>query len=164
MGYRFHKCQTHPKCPNLTGWYLEIQPGDLDTLMKVHKGVAGAYYAKYGMDPHASSFYNPVKLATSWLLSVNRLLSSGLTVLVNFNGGILPDGKILETVESDNIDWDIRYDDEIITIAQWPDGKHYYLCSSKFRIFVPGRYNTFESAYEEALRYVPKEHIQTRNY
>jgi hypothetical protein len=32
MKYRFHRCQSHAKCPDLTGWYLELRPDDAETV------------------------------------------------------------------------------------------------------------------------------------
>lgn len=170
MRYKFHRCQCHSKLPNLTGWYVELRPDDVETLMKLHKGVAGLYYFKFGMDPHIQAndtlrtFYNPVKLSSQWFLGINRFLMAGETVLVNCNGGMMPllGTTILETVESDDLDWNVEYDDEIITIGKWFGAKHYYLGSSKGRMFVPDKYNEWETAYRAALRHVPAERIKSR--
>jgi len=165
--YRFYRCQCHPKCPDLIGWYLEVRPDDPETVMKVHKGVTGLYFFKFGMDPHIQkdedrrALYNPIRLAALWLQSVEHYLLRGETLLVNSNGGMMPlDGvKILETVQSDKIDWDMRFDDEIVTICRWPEGRHWYLCSSKHRIFVPDKYDSYEEAHKVALRYVPADRL-----
>ena len=166
MSYKFHLCQPHRKCPNLTGWYMELRPDDLDTLMKIHKGVTGLYWHKFGMNPHIDPTgpYNPIKLAAQWLMSVQSQLATGETILVNMNGGIMPfdDTIILETETSDDLSWDVRFEDEIVTISKWFKGNHYWLSSSKGRIFVPDKYNTFESAYRAALRYVPVGRITSR--
>ena len=170
MKYTFHRCQCDPRLPDLTGWYLVLRPDDSETLMKLHKGVAGIYYFKFGMDPHIQAndtlrtFYNPVKLASQWFLGVNRFLMAGETILVNCNGGFIPllGTKILETVQSDEIDWSVQYDDEIITIGKWFQAKHFYLCSSKGRMFVPDKYNEYETAYRAALRHVPVTRIKSR--
>ena len=104
------------------------------------------------------------KLAAQWLQGVERFLLAGETILVNVNGGTMPlDGTtILVTAESDDIDWNVQYDDEIITISRWPEGKHYYLCSSKYRIFVPDKHSTFEAARKAALRHVSANRIKSR--
>lgn len=155
MPYTFHLCQTHPKCPDLKAWYLQIGPTDpVDLLMKVHRGVIGLYYNKFGQDPHIQAnelqrdLYNPIKLAAGWLATADKFLIQGKTILVNFNGGIVTTDTvtILDTVQSDNLDWDIRYDDERVTISRWPEGKHYYLCSNKNRLFVPDKYNEYQDA------------------
>lgn len=168
--YRFHRCQCHPKLPDLQGWYLEVRPDDAETVMRVHKSVTGLYFFKFGMDPHIlededrKALYNPIKLAALWLQTVEHYLLNGDTILVNSNGGMMPlaGSKILETVESDNIHWDDRHDDERITISHWPRGKHWYLASNKHRLFVPDKYNTYTEAYHEALRYVPANRITTK--
>jgi hypothetical protein len=138
--------------------------------MKVHKGVTILYFFKFGMNPHIQAdedrkdLYNPIKLAALWLQTIERYLLNGETILVNSNGGIMPlaGTKILETVESDNIHWDDRFDDERITISRWPQAKHYYLASNKNRVFVPSKYNTYEEAEREALRYVPVDRIRVK--
>jgi hypothetical protein len=50
--YTFHRCQPHAKCPDLTGWYLEVQPGDHATAAALHRGAAYLYFARFGLDPH----------------------------------------------------------------------------------------------------------------
>ena len=166
MKYKFALCQMHPKLPDLQGWCLVLHPDDPETLMKVHSGVCYLYYAKFGMNPHfdPNGPYNPIKLAAQWLLSVERYLLAGTTIVVNINGGIIPleDIIVLETVESDNLRWNKRFDDEVITVSKWPDGTHYYLCSNKDRIFIPSKYNKFDDAYQEALRYVPEDRIKSK--
>jgi hypothetical protein len=73
---------------------------------------------------------------------------------VNINGGMFParESTILETVESDKIDWAIRYEDERITISRWPEARHYYLCSNRNRMFVPDKYNDYADALKAARR------------
>lgn len=167
--YTFHLCQTHPT-HSIKGWYLELWPDDSETVMKVYCGIVSFYFTKYGMNPHIKpdsvegQFYNPIKLAAGWLQSVERYLLAGIPVLINPYGGLLPKSAtiILETVESENIRWHIRFEHEIITIRHWPGGKHYYLCSSEERIFVPDKYNTFLAATEEALHYVPADRIRSQ--
>ncbi len=171
MSYTFHLCQTHPKCPDLKAWYLQIGPTDpVDLLMKVHRGVIGLYYNKFGQDPHIQAnelqrdLYNPIKLAAGWLATADKFLIQGKTILVNFNGGIVTTDTvtILDTVQSDNLDWDIRYDDERVTISRWPEGRHYWLCSNKNRIFVPDKYVEYQDAYKAARRYVPAARITSK--
>jgi len=164
MPYTFCLCQLHPKCPDLTGWMLAIRPADpVETLMKVHRGVICLYYNKFGLDPHIQakeelrSLYNPIRLAAGWLQTADKFLIEGETILVNVNGGMMSakEVTILETVESDDIDWDVRYEDEKITISRWPEGRHYYLCSDRSRMFVPDKYSSYDDALKAARRYVP---------
>jgi hypothetical protein len=171
---RFHRCQCHAKCPNLQGWYLEVQPDDNETVFRLHRGVAHLYFAKFGMNPHLKPdsdegiLYNPIKLAAQWLVGIERFLTRGQAVLVNSNGGMMPlDGTIiLETREIDTKDgykWpDDFADDEIVTISRWPEAKHYYLSSSKDRIFAPEKYTVYEAARRVALRRVPAARIKTK--
>lgn len=50
--YHFARCQPHSKRPDLQGWYLILEPGDIDTLEKLHRGVAYSLFAQFGKDPH----------------------------------------------------------------------------------------------------------------
>jgi hypothetical protein len=171
MPYRFHRVQTHPKLSDLQGWYLELRADDIETLMKVHQGVVSLYYGKFGVDPHLQAdearrtLYNPIHLAACWLRSADRFLTTCGVALVNVNGGLMlmEDAIILETVESDDIDWNLRYDDEIVTISRWPEGKHWYLSSNKDRIFVPSKCDHYSDALTAALRFVPVERIRNKN-
>ena len=158
--YRFARCQPHPKIPDLQGWYLILEPDDLDALMKLHKGIANLYYAKFGMDPHynkpdLASLYNPVRLAAMWLQSMEKFLAAGTTLAVNFCGGMVPldSVKVLAEIESELMNWPDHYDDEVITISRWPEAKHYYLSSNKDRVFVPSKYTKSKDAHRHAEKY-----------
>lgn len=164
--YRFVRCQTHPKCPDVIGWYLVLKPDDVDTLMKLHKGIANLYFFKFGMDLHITEsemapHYNPIKLAAQWLQSIKRLLQEG-SVAVNSNGGCVPLNSVKVLSESTNqrLDWPDYYDDEVITISRWTGGRHYYLSSNRNRIFVPAKYCDLKAARYTAQKYT--NHIQTR--
>lgn len=168
MSYRFVRCQTHPKCPDVIGWYLVLEPNDIDTLMKLHKGVANLYFFKFGMDPHIKPdseegvLKNPVRLAAGWLQSVEKFLLDGTTLAVNSNGGMVPldSIKVLSEHANETLEWPDYYDDEIITISRWSGGKHYYLSSNKGRVFVPSKYTDCKEARRVAERYT--DNIQTK--
>jgi hypothetical protein len=174
MNNTFHCCQCHPKCPDLQGWYLEVRPDDNETVFRLHRGVAHLYFAKFGLNPHLKpdselgQILNPIKLAANWLVGIERFLTRGQAVLVNSNGGMMPlDGTII--LESRVLDTALGYewpddfaDDEIVTISRWPEAKHYYLSSSKNRMFVPEKYTVYESARKAALRRVKADHIVTK--
>jgi len=159
MKYTFHCCQPHAKCPTLTGWYLVLRPDDLETLIKIHRGVCVLYFLQ-----KSPLYYNPIKLAALWLASIENYLVAGETVLVNSSGGIMPfNGTIiLETVESNDLHWNDRYDDEEITISRWPQGKHWYLVSNKERVFIPAKYSSYTEARTEALRYAPHDRLHLK--
>jgi len=172
--YRFLRCQPHPKCPDLQGWYLEVCPDDTETVCELHCGVCHFYYIKFGMDPHLKRHLkpdseegilkNPIRLAAKWLQSVEHFLLRGEAVLVNSNGGLMPrDGAIvLATVENDKMQWPEHWDDEVITISRWSEARHYYLASNKDRVFVPPKYVRYDDARHEALRYTPADRIKSK--
>lgn len=154
--HRFVRCQTHPACPDIVGWYLVLEPNDLMTIMDVHRGVAGLYFNRYNMDPHLrepalASHYNPVRLATLWLETVEKLLQEG-PIVVNSSGGclLLDEVKVVAEQQSDKLVWPNYYEDEIITISRWEFGHHYWLASNKHRVFVPSKYKTYQKAHAAA--------------
>jgi|WetSurMetagenome_2_1015567.scaffolds.fasta_scaffold48853_6 hypothetical protein len=151
--YRFHLCNTDLRFPDLQDWRIEIQPNDLDTLMKIHRGVAAVYLSRGGDDW--------LMLSAQWFQSAVLYLWKG-PIVVNSCGGLLPleDVVVLDTVDSEELDFHVRYDDEIITISRWPQGHHYYLASNKLRIFDPVKYISFAGAYQAALRFVSKDRIK----
>lgn len=160
MSYRFVRCQTHPKCPDTQGWYLILEPGDLDTLEQVHRGVVHFYYYKFGLDPHIEKselalFYNPIRLGANWLQTVEKFLFEGTTLAVNPSGGVTPLDSmiILAEIISEELDWPNHFEGEIIKISRWPKGQHYYLTSNKNRVFIPPSHKTYEQALRVAKKY-----------
>lgn len=161
--YRFARCQPHTKCPDLLGWYLILEPSDLDALMKLHKGIAHLYFAKFGMDPHIKPdsvegvLKNPIRLAALWLQTMEKHLLRGETVFVNFSGGMMTynKSKIRTIVEREKMIWpsDEFDEEEIITISRWPRARHYYLSSNKGRVFVPSKYWSHKDAKQVAEQY-----------
>lgn len=162
--YKFVRCQTHAKCPNLQGWYLVLEPNDLETLEKLHQSISAFYFQKFGLDPHLQKdmsnpdtgayLKHPVRLAGLWSETIEKQLFRG-RVLVNSRGGILPnDVRVLAEVTRVKMLWPGPFDPkEVITISRWPKGFHFYLSSSKERIFTPPKYETLEEAREVAEIY-----------
>lgn len=155
--HKFVRCQTHSKCPSVQGWYLVLKPGDMDTLMKLHKGLCWVYYGKYGLDPHYSddALYNPTRLAALWLGAVEKYLFNKVTLAINYSGGMFPldSAKVLEEREFQRLTFPKACEPERITISKWPEGRHYYLVSNLNRIFTPYRYNTYQAAERAAKGY-----------
>ena len=161
--YKFARCQSHSKCPDLLGWYLILKPDNLDVLMKLHHGIANLYFFRFGMDPHIKPNSeegirkNPVRLAALWLQTMERHLIRGETVLVNSSGGMMPyDETVVRTVvDREKMIWpsDEFNEEEVITISRWPQARHYYLSSNKNRVFVPTKYWSYESAKQTAELY-----------
>lgn len=163
--YRFVRCIPNPRCPDTRGWYLVLKPDDLETLMKLHKGVASFYFCKFGMDPHLKPdsvegvLKNPVRLAALWLGTVEKFLSVRTTLIVNSRGGMLPlnSVEIITEVKSEKMHWPCeRGGSEKITISRWPQTNHYYLSSNMGRIFVPPKYAHYEDARTVAEMYSNK--------
>lgn len=166
--YQFARCQSHPNYPDMQGWYLVLKPGDVGTLMELHRAIARKYFCKFAMDPHLTmekcpGFYGPVALAGKWLETVEKYLLQWDTIVVNSGGGLLTlaDVKVLSTVESETMSWPDIYEDEVVTISRWSEGLHFYLSSNKDRIFSPGKYNTYEDALKAAKKYT--ENIRTKD-
>jgi hypothetical protein len=161
--YQFARCQSHTKCPDLLGWYLILEPDDLDALVELHHGIANLYFFKFGMNPHFKPnseegvMKNPIRLAAMWLQTMEKFLMAGTTVLVNPSGGMIPyDESIVRTVvDREKMLWPSGEfnEDEVITISRWPRQRHYYLSSSTGRVFVPTKYWSHESAKRTAELY-----------
>lgn len=169
--YTFAKCQTHPRCPDVVGWWLIVQPGDFELEMDLHRSVISAAFLRDMKDPHKYSeadsvvyeMTKPLRLGAGWLNTKWRLPG---TVLVNSAGGICPMNDsitVLKTIERDEMIFPGEYDalrcDERITIKRWEGAKHYYLNSNKNRIFVPNKFNTYTEAEEVAMCFVPGDRI-----
>ena len=159
--YKFIRCQPHAKCPDLHGWYLILRPDDLDTLIRIHRGVCGLLYHKFGLDPRTpeSEFLgmvcNPINLAAGWLVAVEKHLAAGIALAINSSGGWFPLSrmKILVEEESTRLIWPDKYKNEVVTISRWPEGRHYYLSSNKNRVFTSGKHNTYKDALQVARMY-----------
>ena len=166
MSYTFHKVQCHSKCPDLTAWYLELRPNDLELRDTLHASVSIRNFQKYGMDPHLSATHNHLALSVGWLTSIERCLCRDETVLVNSAGGYIQKAHaiILETVESDTIDWDIHHVNEQITLSRWPDGSHWYLSSNCKRLFINNGYARFETALDIAKLYTDNVVVIDKRY
>ena len=93
-----------------------------------------------------------------------RYLLRGETLLLNMSGGMMPmaGATILDTVESEELIWPDRHDDERITLSRWPQGRHWYLSSTTNRVFIPLKYVSYEEALKVARRYVPAARIRTK--
>jgi hypothetical protein len=158
--YQFARCQSHPDYPDLQGWYLILKPGDVGTLMELHRAIAHLYFNKFALDPHlpkekCPGFYSPVVLAGKWLETVEKYLLRWDTVVVNSRGGLLTlaDVKVLSTIESETMSWPDIFENERITIARWPKGRHFYLSSNENRIFSPSKYTKYGDALRAAKKY-----------
>ncbi len=161
--YHFARCQPRANCPDLQGWYLILKPGDVETLERLHRGVAHLYYAKFSKDSHADpgGVQNPIRLGALWLVTVERFLARHVTLAINSSGGMSPldDLKVLATAESTVMVWPNHHEGEVITISRWKDSKHFYLSSNRDRVFVPPKYVRYEDALHMAQIYT--ENIET---
>ena len=169
--YRFVRYTPHDKCLDLQGWYLVLKPTDLDTLMKLHEGVAHFYFVKYGSGGSnaregAALGINPIHMAAGWLEAVGKAGMRGETLAVNKVGGWCPlkEGQVCSEKQSERLVWPDYYEDEVITISKYglPEARHYYLTSNKDRIFTPCKYSTYEAAERAAHTYT--DNVQTKGF
>lgn len=173
MSYRFIRCET---ARNVEGWWLVLEASDLDTEMKVHRGVVAQAYHRFCRDPHMSEvvgnqrvakneiadMLNPARIGAGFLTTRWKL---GGVVLVNSVGGMCPfDHRIVVHAELilDSLDWPQILEGEEIAVTQFPDGKHWYLKSNKGRIFDPIKFDTFRQAEKHAEKFVTREQISER--
>lgn len=176
MSYTFHYVQ-QKKYPELKCWYLEISPKTSEHIETVHQALTIHLFLEAGIDPHwdkrvdDAPFLHPIVLGANYLeCLIRKVMHNGLTVLVNKNGGWIPKDdsiNILETKVKNcfifPVDVPESLKSEHISISQWPNGKHYYLKSNRGRIFSPHKFDTFQEAFDAALKTgVPKENIYTK--
>ena len=168
--YRFVCYTPHDKCPDLQGWYLVLKPTDLETLMKVHEGVAHFYFVKFGSGGSSAAAaplgMNPIHMAAKWLEAVGAAQMRGETVIVNKLGGWskFNEDQVCSEKQSERLAWPEYYEDEVITISKYelPEARHYYLTSNKDRIFTPCKYSTYEAAEQAAHTYT--DNVQTKGF
>ncbi|KKL95459.1 hypothetical protein LCGC14_1854360 [marine sediment metagenome] len=151
-------------------WLLRIE--DFDTAHEIHQSVCAKLYQTVGADPHNfrngkpvgphSAFMNPVHLGAKWLQTADKFIIAKSHILVNKVGGIVPPGRftILDTFESETLQWPDTDETEKITLSKWPRGRHWYLKSSTGRIFSPVKMGSLKEAKEVAGRFVSKDRIK----
>ena len=161
MTYKFLLCQPDKRFPDTQGWYLELRPGDLATLMEVHIGIARFYCAKFGPLTPEKLGCNPLDLTARWVSIVQQQLMADITLVIGSSGGWLPKSDVVVVAEreSDKLVWPTVIEGETITLKRWPGGIHWYLCSSVDRIFAPNKHRTYEAAYEAARVFVSEDCI-----
>jgi hypothetical protein len=169
--YRFVRYQPHKKFPDLQGWYLVLKPTDLETLMKLHEGVAHFYFVKFGSGGSnaregVALGINPIQMAAKWMEAVGEAQMRGETLVVNKVGGWCPlnEDQVHSEKQSERLAWPDYYEDEVITISKYelPEARHYYLTSNKERVFSPPKHNTYEAAQQMAHRYTGN--VQTKGF
>jgi len=110
-----------------------------------------------------SVLYSPTRLVDGWSDTVDRLLDNDKAVYINVNGGIVPKDRSVKVVlreEKDEFAFPVTYEDEIIRVSCWKNGKHWYLSSNKDRIFVPEKFDTIAEATMESKKYVGEDRIE----
>ncbi len=153
-------------------WLLKVE--DSETIEQVHRGVTVKLYQTVGGDPHNfrngkpvgphSEIMNPINLGAKWLQTADKFMMAKGYFLVNKVGGIVPAGRftILDTFESETLQWPDTDETEKITLSKWPRGQHWYLKSSTGRIFSPVKMDSLKEAKEVAGRFVSKDRITVR--
>lgn len=104
MSYTFHLCRLK-KCPNVMGWWQEVQPQEHHKVNMLHTGVAASLFMKSGVDPHNDIRYSdktdaiderdflnvirhPIILGGKYLATLtDQTLFRRKTLLVNSAGG-----------------------------------------------------------------------------
>lgn len=170
MRYTFVKVQCHPKVPDLLGWYLLIRKQDQEIYSDIHISVTTRNTIRTQRDPHNydgirykgvyEHLLNPLTLSLKWLEATTRYLEEG-PILINKNGGWMdydPKFEKDRIIKDKMVFPEDSESNEIITIKRWQ--KHWYLSSSKDRIFVPEKTNSLKDAEKMALNYVGKENIR----
>lgn len=159
---KFVFAKTHPLCS--PSWLVVIDTMDL--LLHFHRRVTVRAALKYGNNPHLfdengapknaiSVFFNPVSLGTRWLQSAEKFFFQDGVVYMNSVGGLTPRPDVLTVQESEVWPQAEPMEGELVEISKWPNGNHYYLYSSKGRIFPQEKCNSYAEAVDMANRFAP---------
>lgn len=159
---KFAFAKTHKLCDPC--WLAVID--NQDSLFFFHKKVAVRLALKFGQDPHLWSkdgkplsdvayLYSPVKLASQWMGTAQKMFWEYGCVYMNRVGGLCHLPEVLNTVESENWPDPKPIAGETVYISKWPNGDHYYLRSSKDRIFPVEKVDSLTEAEKIAKEFAP---------
>jgi hypothetical protein len=173
MNHTFLRLQLK-HCPRVEGWFLLVNPADAEAELALHKSVTSSLFLQSIADPKKTSdpmlkariealgLHSPVRLGAAWIGTLHKLTREG-AVVMNINGGMSPlEGwKIIARHDSDKLEWPVFYDDEIIRLHKWaePNATHYYLKSSRGRIFDPVKFDSLDDATAQAAKFVTADRI-----
>jgi len=156
-----------------TEWVVLVEKNDIDLITVLRNALAAKLFLKFKKDPHLyenevpqnlmSVLYSPTRLIDGWSDTMDRLLNNDNAVYINVNGGIVPKDRSVKVVlreEKDEFAFPVTYEDEIIRVSCWKNGKHWYLSSNKDRIFVPEKFDTIAEATMESKKYVGEDRIE----
>lgn len=171
--YRFIYSKPHPVVEPC--WHALVTLENIDVF---HTGVTRSMFMKQCRDPHlkieaedepgrTGPIMNPIILGAGWLTKVLMTVIEGQLVFVNYRGGWhIGDSKnIIHEFIGKYSDWPRKAEKEgakpeKIIISRWPKGAHYYISSSKNRIFNVDKLNTRKEAKDFALMFADIENIE----
>lgn len=122
MSYTFHLCRLR-NCPNVIGWWQEIQPQEYQKVESLHRGVSAKLFMQCGVDPHNDIKYSdntndiderdflsvirhPIILGAKYLNALNdQTLFKRNTLLVNRVGGWCHKDDSMEILETRTTEW-----------------------------------------------------------
>ncbi len=171
MSFTFVRCRADPRFED-EDWYVRVDRADFKLQERMHQAVTIKMLMKYGPDPRLwnpdgspknelAQILSPVNLGSKWLCTLLKLFQNNQHVLVNSNGGMIPAPEIIKAeIVKERFEFPDARPGEVITIAAWADGKHFYLKSSHDRLFIPEKYNTREEAWAAAKIYADESRIR----
>lgn len=156
MSYTFYRCIPEKRFPNEQCWYVELLPGDVGLLAELNRAIAYFYLMKF-----TSGVVSPRFLLEQWMCQVEKFLLDRNAILVNCRGGILLKSSVIILAKTTNtkLIWPEYFPDEEIIISRWSGGTHWYLSSTKERLFADNKFDTIEEASDTALMYVTQDKI-----
>lgn len=112
-------------------------------------------------DSELGVLFNPVILGAKWLATATKFLLSDGRVLVNPSGGIAVEVlDVTSEIEQDGYPSSEPIPDEIVYISQWLNGRHFYLRSSKERLFPFDKVDSMADARRKAAKYAPGARVE----
>ena len=169
---------------NQTSWYLRLTMKDLETLLEVQGKVIASYANRFFADPHnirdlkysleknevgRSMITHPFKLGPEYSNATMVALFKYNEILINKRGGWMTQcdtDSIIDEQKSREFKFPVIEKDDVgcIYISKYPAGNHFYLSSYvKTYLFSSDKFNTYEEAHAEALRFMPDNRIRWKD-
>jgi len=176
----FALCSPDKRFPQHRDWYLKIENENKHQISIAFDSLISLLELKFGHNPHyfkvdtkepvsdMCMIFHPYILGAYWLNNIIELLIKFGVVYISINGSFfppVPDSFVeYSTISSPVLSFPTIDIKESIMVTQWKDGSHFYLESSINRIFPSSKYHSFDSAYQEALKYVDPSKIIVDKY
>jgi len=178
MSYIFALCSPDKRFPKMREWYLRIDKESQSQIAEVFSRLNSSLELKFGYNRHyfnqhtgepssdMSMIFHPMILGAHWMTLAIDLYTEYGVLYVGTSGQMFPPDpeKFIEhgVKSSPQLQYPTVVPNEYIIITKWQNGRHYYLESNIGRIFSEEKYDSYDAAFAEALKYIERKHISYR--